>query len=196
MRTIYITLLALIASVNLTRAQEDYVNFDDTSKTVNGVYMGFAPTYGVIDGESAYMFDFKVSYVANKSIELGLEGVGFFMDNGVQGEFNNLDVTGGYGGLHVEPILFGDSNVNLSFPILIGGGAIGYIEGDYDDSWQAFGIVEPGVSVNFGISNYVQLEVFGKYRWSSEMSAPLSPVDNMNGYSVGVGVKVGVFNMK
>ncbi|MGB5202871.1 MAG: hypothetical protein WBN63_01685, partial [Eudoraea sp.] len=61
----------------------------------------------------------------------------------------------------------------MSFPVLIGGGAVGYLNGDIDDpftdvdQWDAIFVFEPGVNVLYNISRYVQLEAGLKYRFSS-----------------------------
>jgi len=205
--SIYLVLL-FISITNLLNAQEepssDYIEFNDRKNTVHGVYVGLGMYSGKIHGADTYSADFKIAYVANQQFEVGLVGVGFYTDLNKRGlDFNNRDLVGAYGGLHLEPILFGKSLLSVSFPVLIGGGGIVLLDEDdiedveiEDDEWQAVFVVEPGINVLFNISRYVQLEAGVKYRFSSKIDLnPDYDFNNINGFSAGVGVKIGVFNM-
>ncbi|MDB4293184.1 hypothetical protein N9954_07210 [Maribacter sp.] len=186
---------------------DDYVTFNDRKNVVHGVYLGLSTRYGEIDGKDTYMGGLKIAYVANQQFEVGFEGNFIYSD---QDAFNSLlsrseDLIGAYGGLHLEPIFFSKSRVNLSFPLLIGAGGIGVIGDNFndedfeeelnEDDFDAVFILEPGVSALFNISRYLQIEAGVKYRFSSKINLANSPVDRINGFSAGIGVKVGVFNM-
>ena len=56
-------------------------------------------------------------------------------------------------------------------------------------------MAEPGVSALFNISRYLQIEAGVKYRFSSRINLPPTRTVNINGFSAGIGIKVGVFNM-
>ncbi|MCG8522464.1 MAG: hypothetical protein MI744_09710, partial [Pseudomonadales bacterium] len=56
-------------------------------------------------------------------------------------------------------------------------------------------VYEPGVSLLFNINRYVRLEATGKYRFSSKIELEQQALDRINGFSVGLGIKVGIFNM-
>lgn len=203
--------LLLLSCLCFLNAQEDesedYIEFNDRNNIVHGVYLGLTTDYGEIDGNSTYLAGLKVAYVANQQFEVGFAGKFFYSEQDI---YNNTlsrdeDLIGAYGGLHLEPIFFSKSRVNLSFPLLIGAGAIGYIDDDFhddafedeltEDDFDAVFIVEPGVSLLFNVSRYLQLEAGVKYRFSSTISIDASPVTRINGFSAGIGVKVGVFNM-
>lgn len=70
-------------------------------------------------------------------------------------------------------------------------------EQDFEDNAQAFFIVEPGLNALFNISRYLQLEAGIKYRISNKVNDAknFDPVKIINGFSAGIGVKVGIFNM-
>lgn len=203
----YTIIMALsIISIQLqAQESEDYIEFNDSKNIVHGVYLGLSFYYGEIDGKSTYLAGAKIAYVANKKFEVGFTGVGFYSDQNSNGPFDNYDIYGAYGGLHLEPILFGDSAVSLSFPILIGGGAANYTTDDFDsifdfehtyiDDWDPFFVFEPGVSVLYNISSYLQFEMGIKYRFTSNISLYPGGVENLNGLSGGIGLKVGVFNL-
>ncbi|MCL6295095.1 hypothetical protein [Jejuia spongiicola] len=199
--------LCAVYNLNAQESDDDYIEFNDRKNTVHGVYMGLAFHYGKINKVDTYSTSFKVAYVANQQFEVGFVGVGFYSDVNLPGPFvNNRDLVGAYGGLHLEPILFSKSKVNLSFPLLIGGGGIDLLEENLinnddfdhldDERWKAIFVVEPGINALYNISRYLQLEAGIKYRFSSKVDfQPDYSLSRIDGFSAGIGIKVGVFNM-
>ncbi len=194
--------LCAISAINAQESDE-YIEFNDRKNTVHGVYLGMGLYYGTIDKADTYSASFKIAYVANQQFEIGFVGVGFYSDlNGRGLDVNIRDLAGAYGGLHLEPILFGKSKVNLSFPLLIGAGGAVLLNDDIEDvvidedDWEPIFVVEPGINMLYNINRYIQLEAGIKYRFSSKVDfQPQHGISNINGYSVGMGVKIGVFNM-
>lgn len=196
-----------VSSLGLAQEDDDYVEFNDRNNVVHGVYLGLTMGYGEIDSQDTFIGGLKVAYVANQQFEVGFVGNFMYSQQNIFSTTNgvNEDLIGVYGGLHLEPIFFSKSRVNLSFPLLIGAGAVGYIDGDFndedfgedlnEDDFDAVFVVEPGVNVLFNVSRYLQLEAGVKYRFSSEIELVGSPIDRINGFSGGLGIKVGVFNM-
>ncbi len=215
-RSLVLGLLCFIATVlayaqepseKQTEGNEDYLEFNDRNNVVHGVYLGLTTAVGELDGEDTFIGGLKLAYVANQQFEAGFEGKFFYSD---QNRFNPAlsrqeDLIGAYMGLHLEPILFSKRKVNLSFPVLIAAGGVGAIGDDFndddleeefdEDDIDAIFVLEPGVSALFNISRYLQLEAGIKYRFSSTFSIPSSPVTRINGFSAGIGIKVGVFNL-
>lgn len=198
----------LVWSITWAQDQEDsdFIEFNDRRNVVHGVYLGLGTYFGEIDGESTYQGVFKVAYVANREFEVGFAAVGFYSQQDIQvSPIETWDFAGGYAGLHVEPILFGRSKVNLSFPLLIGAGAVVYVDGSDNrfggnvdflrDEWDEVFVVEPGVNLLYNLSRYVQLEVGMRYRVSSKIDLDPGNIENINGFSGGFGIKVGIFNM-
>ncbi len=205
---VFLLLTILSGLQNSLNAQgsEDYIEFNDRKNTVHGVYLGLGFGYGEINNAETYSSSFKVAYVANQQFEIGIILVGLYSDINKLGiDNNNKDLASVYGGLHLEPILFSKSKVNLSFPLLIGGGAVALIDdvGNDDEQvvinkndWKHVFVVEPGVNVLYNINRYIQLEAGLKYRLSSRVSlTPESGIKRINGVSGGFGIKIGVFNM-
>ena len=207
-----ILLPLLLGFILPTLAQDtsgDYVEFNDRKNVVHGVYLGLTTHYGEIDDKDTYFTGFKVAYVANQQFEIGFIGTFFYSDQNIYRGISayDEDLIGGYGGLHLEPIFFSKNLVSLSFPVLIGAGGMGYIDDNYsnndfdedefEDNAQAFFIVEPGINALFNISRYLQLEAGVKYRISNKVndSNNFDPVKRINGFSAGIGAKVGIFNM-
>ncbi|RKE98812.1 hypothetical protein [Ichthyenterobacterium magnum] len=212
MKKLVILVLTLI-SINSLNAQvnetNEYVEFDDRKNVVHGVYIGFGGHYGRMDSEDTVLATFKLAYVANRQLEVGFAFTGFYNDrpNTQPNLFdgNKVLLVGGYGGFHVEPILFGDRFISISFPTLIGGGLVTYrgidtLENENieleDKDFDSFFIVEPGINILYNFSRYTQLETGVRYRFTSDYNlSPFKSKDNLNGYSIIVGLKIGVFNM-
>lgn len=200
-------IITLLGVLGYAQEDEGYVEFNDRNNVVHGVYLGLSMRYGQIEDADSYMGGFKIAYVANQQFEVGFEGNFLYSDQDV---FNTTisrreDLIGGYAGLHLEPIFFSKSRVNLSFPLLIGAGAIGVIGDDFngddfeeeltEDDFDAVFVVEPGINALFNINRYLQIEAGIRYRLSSKINLVNSPVERINGFSAGIGIKVGVFNM-
>ncbi|NKI32248.1 hypothetical protein [Croceivirga thetidis] len=207
-QTTFLLLLTLFCGLFTFGQQndEDYITFNDRRNVVHGVYVGIGMAYGEIEGQETYIGSFKVAYVANQQFEVGFLARGLYS---AQNIFNprsgqNDDLFAGYAGFHLEPIFFGKSLVSLSFPVFIGGGAVGYADRDFiesddfdpdEDDLDAVFVLEPGVSALFNISRFVQLEAGVRYRFSSKIELTDSPIDRINGFSGGIGIKMGIFNM-
>lgn len=207
-KTTALLLFLLFGILGFSQNQdEEYITFNDRKNVVHGVYLGLSTYFGEIDNKDAYIGGLKVAYVANRQFEVGFMANVLYSEQDVFNPRNssNDDIIAVYGGLHLEPILFGKSKVSLSFPVLIGGGVVGYVNHDdivheedvdlNEDDLDAVFILEPGMNVLFNISRYVQLEAGIRYRFSSEIELAESPLDRINGFSGGIGVKLGVFNM-
>lgn len=201
------SLISLPIIVISQENNEEYLEFNDRKNVVHGVYLGLTMGYGEVDGTDTYLGGLKVAYVANQQFEVGFVGNFIYSD---QDLYNSVlsqreDLIGAYGGIHIEPIFFSKSKVNLSFPLLVGAGGIGYIDDYfhdeyYDEDWDEndfdpFFVTEPGVNLLFNVSRYLQLEAGVKYRFTSKVDLKPNGIVNVNGFSAGIGIKVGVFNM-
>ena len=208
-KTTFLLLVLLFSLFSFGQEDDDanYITFNDRRNVVHGVYLGITMGYGEIDSKETYLGGLKLAYVANRQLEIGFAGKFLYSNQDV---FNprsgtNDDLFAAYGGLHLEPILFGKSAVSLSFPLLVGAGAAGYIDRDAvrndidvdidEDDVDAIFVLEPGVSALFNINRFVQLETGVKYRFSSKIELTDSPVDRINGFSAEIGIKLGIFNM-
>ncbi|WP_411031218.1 hypothetical protein [Spongiimicrobium sp. 3-5] len=204
----YLSLLFLLGGISYLSAQgsDNFIEFNDRKNVVHGVYIGITTHIGEIDDKETYLGGLKIAYVANQQFEVGFSGVFFYSQQNLPGfSFSdNEDLIGAYGGLHLEPIFFSKSRVNLSFPILIGAGGVAYVDGDrdFDDDFDndinesdAVFVLEPGANALFNISRYLQIEAGVRYRFSSRLDLQPGPITRINGFSAGLGIKVGVFNL-
>src|SRR5690606_36102754 len=179
---------------------------NDRKNVVHGVYAGFTTYFGEINSKNTYIMGFKLAYVANRKLEVGFAGGGLYSRNYLSEFVNEIsDLIGGYGGIHIEPILFGKSKVSLGFPLFLGFGGAGFAKDDYRkgnqngdpqfEDWDSFFLVEPGVNLLYNLSRYVQLEAGVRYRISTKLELDPNQIKSINGFSAGVGVKIGVFNL-
>lgn len=193
--------------LGMAQENEDYIEFNDRKTVVHGVYTGINLYYGEIDGKNTCSFEGQVAYVANRKLILGLGWTSFYSNqNFTQFDFSDdIDFAGGYGGFHIEPIFFSKKRVNLSLPVLTGIGYVGYLDEIFDRNEtnellinkhnDLVFVIEPGVNLLFNISRYVQLEAGVRYRISDKIKLAPNYITNINSFSAGLGIRVGVFNM-
>ncbi|MCH9661528.1 MAG: hypothetical protein K0U54_11535 [Bacteroidetes bacterium] len=206
--TLLLILFVLGSLFGQKQVTDEYVEFDDRKNIVHGVYLGFSGQYARIDKRSTGLGTFKLAYVANQQLEIGFAATAFYNDrpNNRPDLFDGdkIALAGGYAGFHLEPILFGKRFISVSFPVMIGGGLVTFRGVDTlddeqselnEDDFDEFFIVEPGVNILYNFSRYTQLETGIRYRFTSTYNLPPLGEDNLNGFSVIVGLKLGIFNM-
>jgi len=176
------------------------------NNTGSGGYGAFTIGYTSINSRDALLMGARGEWVIGHGFGLGLGGYGFVNDptyNAV--EDLNYSLAGGYGGIIIEPILFGWYPVHLSFPILIGGGGVAlasYYSDPYDsyyyyDGYVAdatgFFVAEFTAEVEFNLVRFFRLAVFGSYRYTSDILLQNTPADALRGWSAGMTFKFGSF---
>lgn len=174
---------------------------DDVS---NGGYGALMFNYSKINDEDAFLFGMRGGWLIDHKLTIGMSGYGFFSDmhwdNNDQG--NDQFLTGGYGGLLIEPILFAHKPVHLAFPILIGGGGVALLDetfwDDYYDEWypeyvDAFFVFEPGIELELNVVKAMRIAFAVTYRVTEDLE--LSGVDKkaLNGLNFGMAMKFGNF---
>ena len=187
----------------------DFIEFDDRKNVVHGVYIGLFQHITQISNRSTGLVNLKLAYVANKQLEVGISANVFFSkqpNNTTLFEGEYVSLFGGYMGLHLEPILYGRHKFSLSFPIMLGGGVITILKYNEDGTLSErnfnkdsqivdeFLIVEPGFNVLYNISRFLQIEAGILYRVSTNYELKVFE-DNINGFSAGMGLKMGIFNL-
>jgi hypothetical protein len=172
----------------------------------SGGYGAFSIGYTQIDGRDAILMGGRGAWVVGHGFGLGMGGYGFVNDP----IYNSIDqlnysLAGGYGGLIMEPILFGWFPVHLSFPILVGAGGVASTSysSDWSDpyeSWDgyledasAFFVAEVGVEVEFNLVRFFRLALFGSYRYTSDIIMENTAADALRGWSAGMTFKFGSF---
>ncbi len=186
--------------------------FGHNDNVEHGAYGAITLEYSQIDSKDALLFGARGAWIINHNIALGFAGKGIATVESYP-EFNSLDsdfyLSGGYGGLLIEPILAPMSPVHVSFPVTIGAGGVAYTErhdfdGTYEeyrwDTWDAsaFFVLEPGVEINLNLLKFMRLAIGGYYRYTAGLSLEspngVKESKNMlNGFSGGISLKFGKF---
>ena len=171
-----------------------------------GGYGELSVLYTAIDNRDAIIFGARGAALLGHSLAIGLCGSGFINDPKYYSTMTDqVSITGGYGGLFFEPILFPRFPVHVAFPIMIGGGGVTaarfYEYNDYDDYYpeevDAYFVVEPGIELELNITRFCRFSVGGYYRYATNVEMIIDgvtlPSDLLNGFSGGVNFKFGRF---
>jgi len=150
-----------------------------------GGYGGLSIGFTSLAGHDAITSGGRGVFLIGHSLGVGLAGTGFVADLSNYGSDNYWSyMGGGYGGLLIEPILFGLRPIHLAFPVVIGAGAItidgnnsdysyyssSYYPYNYPRSIDEFVMLEPGVEVEMNITRFFRLAIGGSYRLTSKVS--------------------------
>ncbi len=208
MKRIYL-LAAVLFCVSFVKAQdEDY--HDDEFKTVFGGkevggYGGIGIGYTTIDSKPALVFDARGGIILGHSFSLGIGGAGFINSYEYDPALNkDVSLVGGYGGIYGELILFPNSRIHLSFPVLAGIGGAAYtswIQDQNDDYPQSsnveetsvFLVVEPAAELEFNFTTFFRMAVFLSYRYASDLDLTNVGPTPLNEFSAGLRFKFGKF---
>jgi hypothetical protein len=136
-----------------------------------GGYCSFSTGYSNIDNMDAIMFGGRFSWMASHSMGIGLGATGFMNEFHYEPSLDrDVFLTGGYGGLYIEPILLPRLPVHLSFPVLLGFGGISFISVDNDfnenflEDSKAFLLIEPAAEVELNLTRFLRLAIGASYR--------------------------------
>ena len=200
----------MFSAISAQENQNEYKTIftkKNDKKIDNGGYGSFGIGYTQIDGKNAMQLSFKGAWVIDHHIALGLAGYSFFNNLDKKSDNSNeYFLAGGYGGFYFEPILFPQSSVHLSFPILIGGGGVSTVPENYWDSnynrynydYDVFFVFEPGVEIEFNVVKFFRLAVGASYRLTNGviLKYPFGndvDVNALNGFNFYVSFKFGKF---
>ncbi len=203
-KTLFI-LIAFMLSVNLTTAQveeektesqqkekkeifkrsRDYYEMKTLfgRKRSNGGYGAFWLGYSVIDNMNALQFGGRGSWVIQHSFAIGFGGTGFINEYHYDAILDrDVFLTGGYGGIYLEPVLLPASPVHLAFPVLLGVGGVSFVS--YDDvtwgsnfveDYEAFLIIEPAGEIELNLARFMRIGLGVSYRYPVAFNLGQSP---------------------
>ena len=172
----------------------------------SGGYGAFTIGYTTINGRDALLMGGRGEWVIGHGFGLGGGGYGFVNDP-IYSPLDNLNysLAGGYGGLIMEPIIFGWYPVHVSIPILIGAGGVASTSysGDWHDPYEywdgyledavAFFVTEVRVELEFNLVRFFRLAVFGGYRYTSDIIMEKTAPDALRAWTGGMTFKFGSF---
>lgn len=153
----------------------------------SGFYGAFTVGYSEIEDQQAVVFGGRFEWIAGHSIGIGIGGTGFINENHFEPSLNSdVFLTGGYGGLYIEPILLPNSPVHIAFPILLGGGGVSYVTEDMNwdhnmiEDSEAFLIAEPGAELELNLTRYFRLAIGTSYRFTTPFNVGTSESTSIN----------------
>jgi len=136
-----------------------------------GGYISFTTGYSRIDNYHTILSGGRISWIANHSIGVGFGGTGFINEFHYEPSLDReVFLSGGYGGLYIEPILLPRSPVHFSFPVLLGAGGISFLSKDRDfnenffEDFRAFLLIEPSAEIELNLTKYFRLAFGASYR--------------------------------
>lgn len=184
------------------------------SQSSFGGYLGLSFGYTEINGKAALNTGGRLMFVANHYLGIGFGGKGFITspeESIYNGDNPNITTiytatTGGYGGLYLEPVLFSLKPIHLSFPVLIGAGAMAeskwnnttwndyyYTTGNTTVS-SVFFVAEPGVDLEFNIAKWFRIGLGASYRITSNVEGLTeTTAEPQNGFNYNMTFKMGWF---
>ncbi|HQO49458.1 MAG TPA: hypothetical protein PK939_03460 [Bacteroidales bacterium] len=208
MKRINFLLAAMLLSFSLL-AQERSGNeyrtlFGNRQHGANGGYGAFSMGFGRIDDTDAFFGGMKGGWVVDHSLTIGLAGYGFM---------NNFDVnmspgsvsrhlTGGYGGLLIEPIIAPFSPIHLTVPIILGAGGIAQVDQYYYSDYyyepvvrdaSAYFVVQPGLELELNIVRFMRFAAGASYRFTSDITIDGVSDKALNGFMGHFTLKFGRF---
>ena len=182
---------------------------EDGNKIEHGGYASFGFGYSTINNQEALLAHFKAAWLIDHNFGIGVAGSSFI---------NNLDkaigtgdyyLTGGYGGLYLEKIVFPKLPVHVSFPVLLGAGGIAVLPNtfwydiNYDvnyatNEYDVFFVVEPGVELEFNLVKFFRISMGASYRFTNGvvLNSPNEQLINMgamDGLTYNINFKFGKF---
>ncbi len=210
-RFIFTALLILVPIVTFGQDPEFQYYKSKEIKTLlgrnraGGGYGSFTTGYSVIDNKHALLFGGRFSWIASHSIGVGIGATGFINEFHYEPELDmDVFLTGGYGGLYIEPILLPRSPIHLSFPVLFGAGGISFISRDegFNDNFiedsKAFLLIEPSAELELNLTRFFRLAFGASYRLPTQFDVGLPgtytiDVDALRSMSYTVTFKFGKF---
>ncbi len=212
-------IIAIVSCVTIIYAQDNEPGSKKPDEIMtlfggkpHGFYLGLGAGYSTIDNKSAVTLNLRSGVLLGHWLSLGLGGSGFVnqpKNDSVSNRSNSL--AGGYGGIYIEPIVFPRLPVHLSFPILVGGGAIAYTDlqdnhnqndqvnqnppdnNHNNGNSQIFFLVEPAAELEFNFSHWCRVAAYVSYRFTTKLDWPESSSYALNNFSSGVIFKFGKF---
>lgn len=158
------------------------------------------------NSKSTMLLGFRGGWIINRAVALGFEGHGLIPS----AEYPDIDsqrpvdarAVGGYGGMFIEPILFSNKVVHLTFPVSAGGGWVGYVV-DWEDSQNfndddlidgdTFWYIKPGASVEVNVARNFRIALGASYRFTEDLELTGTPEDGFDGWNYFLTLKFGRF---
>ena len=170
----------------------------------SGGFGSIAFKWGDFQGQTTVLAGVRGGWIINRAVAIGFEGYGIIPT----AEFENISVIqdvvllGGYGGMFLEPILFSNQIVHVTFPVSAGAGWLGYHR-DFEDNFNTidddlidddiFWYLEPGVTVEVNVSRHFRIAVGASKRYTEDLELLNTPEKAFEGTNYSIALKLGRF---
>ena len=152
------------------------------------------------------MMGLRGGWIINRSVAIGIEAQGIIPS----AKFENINpdpdekaiLLGGYGGLFIEPVLFSNNVIHITFPIASGAGWLGYHEDWEDDSIRrnnelidddVFWYVEPGVGMEINVTRHFRMNFGVTKRFTQDLELVDTKNKDFNNLNYSLTLKIGKF---
>ena len=152
------------------------------------------------------MMGLRGGWIINRSVAIGIEAQGIIPS----AKFENINpdpdekaiLLGGYGGLFIEPVLFSNNVIHITFPIASGAGWLGYHEDWEDDSIRrnnelidddVFWYVEPGVGMEINVTRHFRMNFGVTKRFTQDLELVDTKNKDFNNLNYFLTLKIGKF---
>lgn len=171
----------------------------------NGFMMGVGIDFTNLENPESLELDMKIGGIVSHSFALGGQGVAMLdmqVDRQIIGDTSTISMSGGYGGIFLQPIILPKFPVHISFPIMIGVGGVGinrsrsdiFLDWDNGLEGDAFLIFRPGVELGFNLVKFMRLNLGVHYRYLYGMNNIEGVKSNaLDGFSGGMSLIFGKF---
>lgn len=170
-------------------------------------------SYTKFDSRDGWLGGLSGGVIINHSFSIGFGGYGIInsntLDYGGILDTAYVYLYGGYGGLKLEYRLNPMRKVHIAFPLLIGGGAVGYTSWNYHDYygyphdeyyyyndyyvWDEFFVIEPGVVIGINLLPFMRFDAGISYRYAPSIELPQTDNNLMNSFNATMSMKFGKF---
>jgi len=202
-------IMAIVCLVNgvFSMAQSDSRESETLFKNPQHIGWYISPEIGYtkFDDKDVFLSGLSGGVIFNHSFSLGIGGYGIINSYDLQysdiAPPDELYLYGGYGGLKMEYTLNPSNVVHVSFPLLIGGGALSYNrhnDMDYnyvEESYASDGffVLEPGVMVGVNLIKFMRLDAGITYRFAPNIDLPNTSSVLLNSFNAKISLKFGKF---
>ena len=173
----------------------------------SGGYGALVFKYGDFKDQSLIMMGGRGTWVVNRAFGIGIEGNGIIPVHTYEGidpaGLQPAYLVGGYGGLVLEPILWSNKLVHVTFPVSGGAGWLGYVRDwgspDYDpvdsDLYDddIFWYVEPNASIEMNITRFFRVAAGVTARFAEDVELVNTQSSDFNTFNFSLALKFGHF---
>jgi hypothetical protein len=220
MKKLSILLLTLLVTSAMMLAQEEIPEKEKRKKRYSndeiqtlfgrqrsyGGYGAFWVGYSIVDDKHALQFGGRGSWIIQHSFAIGFGGTGFINEYHYDAILDKeVFLTGGYGGMYLEPIVLPKLPIHLAFPVMIGAGGVSFVSyedatwnSNFVEDYEVFLMVEPGAEVELNLTRFMRLGIGATYRIPfsfnvGQSGAGTASANSIKGLTYNVTFKFGSF---